>query len=129
MAARQKKERVPTNSGDSPLGVSLGALLGREVPPAPPPPPVPEEKKTEAGRLPPRAILARETKGRGGKVVTAISFRGGAPFDMETLAKEIRTALGCGGGAEGDRIILQGDQTERASAWLSARGVKTVKGN
>lgn len=131
MAGRQKKERVPVCGGDSPLAVTLGALLGREASPASPPPqsPPPDRSEKERPGLPPRAVLARETKGRGGKTVTAVSFRGGVPHSMEAVAKEIRTALGCGGTVEDERIILQGDQIERASAWLAAKGVKTVRGN
>ncbi len=131
MAEKSRKERIPITADDSPLSVSLGALLGRETPrPSPaPPPPAQEKKERDEARLPPRAVLSRETKGRGGKTVTVISFRGGAPFDMEPLAKEIRTALGCGGSVEGEQIILQGNQVERASDWLADRGVKTVKDN
>lgn len=129
MAEKSRKERIPITADDSPLSVSLGALLGRETPRPSPPPPAQEKKERGEARLPPRAVLSRETKGRGGKTVTVISFRGGAPFDMEPLAKEIRTALGCGGSVEGEQIILQGNQVERASDWLADRGVKTVKGN
>jgi len=37
--------------------------------------------------------------------------------------------MGCGGTVEGDDILLQGDQTDKASAWLSAKGVRTRRGN
>ena len=131
MAGRQKKERVPVCGGDSPLAVTLGALLGREASPASPPPqspPLTAVRKNGRG-CPQGRFWRGKPRGRGGKTVTAVSFRGGVPRSMEAVAKEIRTALGCGGTVEDERIILQGDQIERASAWLAAKGVKTVRGN
>jgi len=132
MAKREKTGRIDVECNSSPLEVSLGALLGKgetsETPRK-------EMKNEDAGTrkkgstLPGRAILFRETKGRGGKTVTVVSFREEIPGDPEEMAKKLRTALGCGGTVEDGRIILQGDQVERASAWLSAKGVKTTKGN
>lgn len=132
MAGKGKKERISVEADASPLGISLGALLGRETPPeAPPARKVRPEAtpSTAEGKLPGRAVLSRETKGRGGKTVTRISFRDGTPPDTAALAKSLRTAMGCGGTVEGDDILLQGDQTDKASAWLSAKGVRTRRGN
>ncbi len=132
MAGKGKKGRISVEAEASPLGISLGALLGKETPPeeAPagktPPETVPSSGE---GKLPGRAVLSRETKGRGGKTVTRISFRDGTPPDTAALAKSLRTAMGCGGTVEGDDILLQGDQTDKASAWLSAKGVRTRRGN
>jgi len=132
MPKRDKKSRITVEADSSPLGISLGALLGKEDAPDAPKKeaknaaPEAAAKKTKTGS---RAILAREIKGRGGKTVTAISFRDGTMNSLGELAKELRTSLGCGGVVEGERIILQGDQVERASAWLAAKGVKTTKGN
>ncbi|MFA7364234.1 MAG: translation initiation factor [Aminobacteriaceae bacterium] len=132
MAKREKTGRIDVEGSSSPLEVSLGALLGKEEAPERTgkemknDDPGPRQKK---GTLPGRVILSRETKGRGGKTVTAVSFREGVPDDPEGLAKQLRTALGCGGALEDGRIILQGDQVERASAWFAAKGVKPTKGN
>lgn len=129
---REKKNTIPTDE-TGPLSLSLGALLGsgEEIagngerkkdnrPPA---------SQTAKRTLPGRVILARETKGRGGKTVTVVSFREGSPSDPEGLAKDLRTALGCGGAVEGDRVVLQGDQIERASAWFAKKGVRVTRGN
>ena len=132
MAGKGKKERISVEADASPLGIPLGALLGRETPPEDPPAGKvrPEAvPSTAEGKLPGRAVLSRETKGRGGKTVTRISFRDGTPPDTAALAKSLRTAMGCGGTVEGDDILLQGDQTDKASAWLSAKGVRTRRGN
>ena len=132
MAKREKTGRMDVEGSSSPLEVSLGALLGKDTPP--------ETTRTEMknedpgprgkkGTLPGRVILSRETKGRGGKTVTAVSFREGVPDDPEGLAKQLRTALGCGGALEDGRMILQGDQVERASAWLEAKNIRIKRGN
>jgi len=132
MAKRERTERMDMEGSSSPLEVSLGALLGKEEVTETP---RKEMKNADTGNrekrspLPGRAVLSRETKGRGGKTVTVVSFREGVPDDPEGLAKQLRTALGCGGTVEDGRIILQGDQVERASAWLTAKAVKTTKGN
>jgi translation initiation factor 1 (eIF-1/SUI1) len=76
-----------------------------------------------------RVVLSRESKGRGGKTVTATAFRDSSIPDPEALARELRRALGCGARVEGDRLILQGDQIDRASEWFVARGARVVRGN
>jgi len=130
MAGKGKKERISVEADASPLGISLGTLLGKETPPEEPPP---EKARPDAppssgeGNLPGRAVLSRETKGRGGKTVTRISFRDGTPPDTAALAKSLRTAMGCGGTVEGDDILLQGDQIERTAEWFAARRVKVTR--
>ena len=128
MARQKKQPRVESEAGEAPLSLSLGALLGREEVPRTPSDVLREEE--EAPRppreLPGRAILSRETKGRGGKTVTRISFREGTPSDPAALAKSLRTAMGCGGAVEGDDIVLQGDQIQRAAEWFAARKVRVT---
>ncbi len=129
MVKQKKEQRIETNADTAPLALSLGALLGRETPEAVAPAPVREEKAPPPRReMPGRAILSRETKGRGGKTVTRISFREGLPADATALAKSLRNGLGCGGTVEGDDIVLQGDQIERTAEWFAARKVKVTRG-
>lgn len=130
MAGKGKKDRIPVEADTSPLGISLGALLGKETPPeeAPPSKAQPHTAASSGeGKLPGRAVLSRETKGRGGKTVTRISFRDGTPQDTAALLKNLRTAMGCGGTVDGDDILLQGDQTARAGEWFTARRVKVTR--
>ena len=135
MAKRQKQERISTERGSSALEISLGSLLGRGETCGERRPEHSQGKEhREALSAAPspraqQAILSRESKGRGGKTVTAVSFRGSPPSDLNALAKELRTSLGCGGTVEGERILLQGDQTARAEAWLAARGTRVTRGN
>ena len=133
MAKKQKPARIPVDEDSRPLGLSLGELLGKNTPPETEQPvraaPLPEPNRT--GRtFPGRVILARETRGRSGKTVTAITFREGNPSDPAALARSLRTDLGCGGGfeEEEDRILLQGDQVERAAEWFIRRGIKVTRG-
>ena len=133
MAKKQKTVRIPVDEDSLPLGLSLGELLGKDIPSKAEPPeektPLAEPPRAERP-LPGRVILARETRGRGGKTVTAISFREGNPSDPAELARSLRTDLGCGGAYEEDegRILLQGDQIERGAEWFIRRGVKVTRG-
>ena len=132
MTGKGKKERISVDADSSPLGISLGALLGKETPRDETPPEKTEPSTAASpgeGKLPGRAVLSRETKGRGGKTVTRISFRDGSPHDTAALLKSLRTAMGCGGTVEGDDILLQGDQTVRAEEWFTARRVKVTRAN
>ena len=126
MAKQAKKTRVDTESAATPLSLSLGALLGREEVVHLPEGISHEEEKAPGPprELPGRVVLSRETKGRGGKSVTRLSFREGTPSDVPALARSLRTALGCGGTVEDGDILLQGDQVERAAEWFAARRVR-----
>jgi translation initiation factor 1 len=74
-----------------------------------------------------QATLHRETAGRGGRTVTALSCKP-APDSAAAseLAKVMRKGLGCGAHVEGSRIILHGDIKDRARDWLTRRGVRRV---
>lgn len=73
-----------------------------------------------------KLVIARERKGRGGKTATlvrGVTLTGAA---LETFARELRQALGTGGGVEGDAIVLAGDQSARAAQWLRERGATRI---
>ncbi|MDR1137173.1 MAG: translation initiation factor [Synergistaceae bacterium] len=74
-----------------------------------------------------RAILRRESAGRGGKTVTSVELRP-APNDStaEALAKIMRKSFGCGSHVESRCIVLQGDMAERTALWLEKQGVERV---
>jgi translation initiation factor 1 len=83
-----------------------------------------------AGPLAGKIVITRERKGRGGKTATLVRgiALGGAA--LETFAREMRQALGTGGGVEGDAVVLAGDQSARAAEWLRSRGAaRIVAGN
>ena len=68
--------------------------------------------------------VSRDSKGRGGKVVTVVR---GLPLDTAALAqlgKELRAACGAGGTVKDGVLEIQGDHLARVLALLSARGWK-----
>src|SRR5690554_6547783 len=70
--------------------------------------------------------VSRESKGRGGKVVTLVS---GVPLiddALKTLAKELKQKCGVGGALKDGIIEIQGDQRDLLLAELTKRGF-TVK--
>lgn len=126
MPRQAKQQRIDTEHDAASLTLSLGALLGMEEVVNMPESASHEEDKAPGPprELPGRVVLSRETKGRGGKSVTRLSFREGTPSDVPALARSLRTALGCGGAVEDGDILLQGDQVERAAEWFAARRVR-----
>lgn len=70
--------------------------------------------------------VSRETKGRGGKVVTLVT---GLALDAQALAalgKQLKAACGSGGAVKEGVIEVQGDHCERVIEMLKAQG-RTVK--
>ncbi|SRR5258706_16075787 len=87
--------------------------------------PVPPDEPTRP-KAPARAVVRIERKDRGGKTVTVIE-KLELPYNQrEGWMTELKSGLGCGGRVEGDALVLQGDQRDRAAAWLTARGVRRV---
>jgi translation initiation factor 1 len=74
----------------------------------------------------PRAVVKLERSGRGGKEVTVVEHMAIAASARDEWLKALKTALGCGGTVEDERLVLQGDQRKRLPALLQARGVKKV---
>jgi translation initiation factor 1 (eIF-1/SUI1) len=87
------------------------------APPAVDTPAEHEHAKPAARKIGKFAVQA-ERKGRGGKTVTMVRNLGLNDDAMQSLAKDMRQALGCGAVVEADCLVLQGDQTERARAYL-----------
>lgn len=75
---------------------------------------------------PPKAIVRLERAGRRGKEVTIIEQLDLAIEARDEWLTQLKSSLGCGGVIEGTALVLQGDQRERASKWLTKRGVKQV---
>jgi translation initiation factor 1 len=118
--------RVPTDGGSTLAHRPFAGLGGRAsatgggATQSPPVSPVPV--------LAPWAVVRLERKGRGGKEVTVIEKLELRPKELEAWAKELKQQLGCGGLVEGKTIALQGDQRERAAAWLEGRVKKVTRG-
>ena len=71
---------------------------------------------TTAGKL----TIRRETKGRGGKVVTVVENLPLGKQDLKRLAKELRTHCGTGGAIKSGVIEIQGDHRESLKAYLAS---------
>ena len=70
--------------------------------------------------------IQKQTKGRGGKIMTVIT---GIPLqgsELKTLAKELKKKCGVGGALKGQVLEIQGDQRALLQQELSDRGY-TVK--
>jgi translation initiation factor 1 len=83
-------------------------------------------KPTKPSRGPARAVVRYQRKGRGGKEATIVEQLGLTPELLDEWCRELKRALGCGGGVEGDQLVFGGDQRARLPAMLEARGVRRV---
>lgn len=127
-----KKPRVDTAAGgdlrSNPFA-SLASSLG-DLPPGEPETEVEAAPATQpiapskmfGGKL----VVRREKKGRGGKVATVVDGLQGTPDELDTLARELRRALGTGAHVEGERVVVGGVHTERLRDHLLGQGARTV---
>ena len=96
------------------------------APPAPAPPKSASAPTAKKGIA--RAVVRLERTGRGGKEVTVIDQLGLSHAELERWLKAFKSALGCGGVVEDDRLMLQGDQRDRVRRLLTERGVRKIAG-
>lgn len=113
-----------------PLGPNpFEALKGRYAPRPTPEATLPASSR-EAPRIPePQrgpVVVRREKKGRAGKTVTRVSGLAQRGPELGALSSSLKRALGCGASIEESDVLLQGDQTERATEWLRERGYPDV---
>jgi translation initiation factor 1 len=122
------KKKPPVDAPEGPFNPALAALRDRlpagYTPPAASPPSPAAAPATP--KAPPRAVVRMERKGRGGKEATVVEKLDLSSRALADWADALKRALGCGGGVEGDAIVVQGDQRERVARWLEGRGVKKV---
>jgi len=77
--------------------------------------------------LPPQqqtAYLHRESKGRGGKIVTLVKNLTLSPADMKSLSKKLKSVCGSGGTVKEGMIEIQGEHREKIAAALENMGYK-----
>ena len=71
-----------------------------------------------------KLVIQRERKGRAGKTVTRIT---GLPAErIEELARQLKSALGCGAVIEGGHLVVLGDLVDRVAGWLDEQGARWV---
>ncbi|WP_248896918.1 translation initiation factor [Haloplanus halobius] len=86
---------------------------------------VPEDPLEDLDRATQQLTARTEERRYGKKMVIVEGFEGDT--DLESLASELKSALGTGGTVKGDHIELQGDHEERVRELLKENGY-TVKG-
>ncbi len=87
----------------------------------------PRKSPAPQNSLPPKkqtVYLRRESKGRGGKVVTLIEKLQLSPADLKALSKELKRLCGTGGTIKNGVIQIQGEQREKIAAHLRAKGYR-----
>jgi translation initiation factor 1 len=126
----ESKKRIDTNAAQSPLRNAAFFELNL--------PNLPEKPVETTANIKPdspqriwkmgRVVLRRETAHRGGKTVIVVhDFATHLPLSViETIAKKIRTACGCGGTVRDRRIEIQGDQPAKIRAVLEAEGFQVA---
>src|SRR5688572_20695958 len=69
--------------------------------------------------------VSLDKKHRGGKMVTIVDgYRGS---DIEETGKQLKKFCGTGGSVKDGFIIIQGDNRDKISVWLTKNGYKHVK--
>lgn len=124
------KKRIDTNPSQAPLAGMGSAFSGLNVPdlPAGPDIPAPDPSAPQTVWKMGRVVLRRETAHRGGKTVIVIhDFATHLPVSViETIAKKVRSACGCGGTVKGRTIEIQGDQPAKIRTVLEAEGFQVA---
>ncbi len=126
----EPKKRIDTNAAQAPLAGLGAAFSNIEMPELPqsqtPAAPAPDspQRVWKMGRV----VLRRETAHRGGKTVIVIhDFATHLPQSViETVAKKVRAACGCGGAVKNRTIEIQGDQPTKIRAVLEAEGFQVA---
>ena len=117
----EPKKRIDTQPDPTPLSALGDAFAGLNVPVrSAVSPPTPTAAAWKMGRV----VLRRERAHRGGKTVIVVGdFATHLPRSViETVARKVRAACGCGGTIKGRQIEIQGDQPAKVRAALEAEG-------
>lgn len=91
--------------------------------------------RREEERIPQETLLPRQqklkvrldTRQRAGKAVTLVEGYIGSPDDLEQLGRQLKTHCGTGGSVKDGEIIIQGDQRDKITQWLIAKGYSSAK--
>ena len=131
----EPKKRIDTNAAASGRPLLNAAFSGLDLPglpaaseaellPTKSAPAGQPEKLWKMGRV----VLRREKAHRGGKTVIVIhDFASHLPQSViESVAKKVRAACGCGGTLKERTIEIQGDQPDRVRAALEAEGFQVA---
>jgi translation initiation factor 1 len=107
--------KMPRNDHPTVWSSEQGDLRKKSSPPA------------DVHSLPPQQqtiYLHRDSKGRGGKVVSLVKGLALSEADLSALAKQIKQACGSGGTLKDGVIEIQGDHREKIAEVLKKLGYK-----
>jgi translation initiation factor 1 len=125
----EPKKKIETSTSQNPLAGLGSAFAGMNLPDLPvgEPAEAPEKPVEPLWKMG-RVVLRRETAHRGGKTVVVVDdFATHLPASViETVAKKLRAASGCGGTVKERRIEIQGDQPAKVRAILEGEGFQVA---
>lgn len=125
------KRKPPAKEEATPPPNAFAALDMPHLPPGPQPKPPPASADPDAPQSRwkmGRVVLQRETAHRGGKTVIVIKdFASHLPISViETIAKRVRAACGCGGTVRERRVEVQGDNVAKIRSVLETEGFQVA---
>jgi translation initiation factor 1 len=124
----EPKKKIPINAPQTGLNTAFAGLDLPNLPagpaPAPPPPATGLQAIWKMGRV----VLRKETARRGGKTVIVVhEFATHLPQSViDTVAKQLRQSIGCGGAVKGRTIEMQGNQPAKIREALEAQGFQVA---
>ena len=124
-----RKQRLPTDGGQSLTQNPFANLDNAGLPPGPPESAVEHSKQPAAAprKSRGRVDIIRQTAHRGGKTVTVVTgFVGIGLPEKESLAKAMQKACGSGGTVKDGCIEIQGDRRDVAARILTEAGFRPV---